>query len=123
MASEFDNLEADALADILATTGEALVLTDADGLETTFTGELAEAAPAVRHGDDGRTYHRTATALAKAAEVPNLAKGQTIRRENETEAWTIETARPIAGGLFWDITLARPEPIERSRRGYRLERT
>ena len=120
MPSDFDTLAAGALAAVADVFGEPLIYTPPAGEAVAFLGTFAEAPPRRAAVEDGRFQTRTATATCLAADIEPEAGGL-VTRSGET--WTVDTPpRPLAGGVRLEMALILAESVEKSRRGFRLER-
>lgn|GEM_PF-5041837 len=118
--SEHDTAFAAGLEEVLAVLGGPVTHADADGAETAVDScSISETRGEVIDGDGGQTYRRTATACLPVSAVAHLRRGDTLTADGVD--WTVESARTIAGGEYWHADLVRTAPVERSRRGYRMD--
>ena len=121
MSTLHTNLAAD-LAGALSLTGEALTHVDASGTATAITdGQFSpDDVAADFRAPDGSHVAETARVLIAASDVAAPAVGGHIIRDGLR--WRIRTARPIAGGAYHRLEVAREAPVERTREGLRIGR-
>lgn len=121
MASDFDNLFADAGTEITSTFGGTAVYTTAAGVEIDLADAVfSEHAPDTGPDRDGTRRRRTAAANVAVADVAEPARGDSFAIDGVE--WSVDDFRPIDGGVRWSLALVRTETVERSTEGYRIPR-
>ena len=110
------------LAGLLAAAGQPATHTAADGTETAIALAAFVEQPKRRSNEpDGQAVVRRAAAIIPVADVAAPAAGDTMEFDASGETWTI-THVTAAGTGHWRCHIARSEPLERARDGYRMSR-
>lgn len=120
--SDFDTMAGDINQTITDVMGALMTHTSLAGTATeAVLVAIDEEAPQNATADDGQVRVRTARGLVKSEKLPegSPTRGETLG--DGTDTWIIDRWQP-AGPGWLEVWLTASEPIEKSRRDFRLRR-